>query len=231
MQFDDWKDWDHITKLDPDKSLSQDEISRVCESGTDAIMVGGTQGVTEKKVHELVKSVREHDIPLTVEPSNPESVIHDIDWLFVPSVLNAGGVTWLIGLHKEWVRLDDDIDWDTTSIEGYIVLNPESAVGKMTDAYMDLRLDDVVAYATVGERFFNLPIIYIEYSGTFGDPEIVKAVSKKLERSTLFYGGGINSYEKATTMAQYADTIIVGNAVYEDGIDALRETVRGAKQA
>ena len=30
-------------------------------------------------------------------------------------------------------------------------------------------------------------------------------------------------------MAKYADTIVVGNAVYEEGASALKETVRAVK--
>ncbi len=30
-------------------------------------------------------------------------------------------------------------------------------------------------------------------------------------------------------MGQYADTIVVGNAVYDEGVDALKATVRAVK--
>lgn len=224
-----WREWRHVTKLDPDRDISVDDVGEVCRSGTDAIMVGGTQGVTEEKVDRLLEIVGRHDVSLCVEPSNPDSVVHGDNWLFVPSVLNAGSVAWLIEMHKEWVRLDPDIDWSKTVIEGYIVLNPYSAVARVTEAKTDIKPEEVAAYAEVAERVFGLPVVYVEYSGTYGDPQMVEAAADVVEDSRLFYGGGINDYEKAREMAGYADTVVVGNAVYEDGIEALRDTVRGAK--
>ena len=50
-----------------------------------------------------------------------------------------------------------------------------------------------------------------------------------IEDDLLYYGGGINSKEKAAEMAKYADTIVVGNAVYDNGAAVLRETVRAVK--
>ncbi len=39
-------EWNHIFKLDPAKEISDEDLDAICESGTDAVIVGGTDGVT-----------------------------------------------------------------------------------------------------------------------------------------------------------------------------------------
>ena len=229
-----WDDWDHILKVDPDKDLVDDETYEdVVTCGTDAIEVGGTTGVTETKMARVVDACAEFDIPLFVEPSSPGNVVYrdGVDGYLVPAVLNAGDIAWLTGVQKEWVRIDDDIDWDRTFTEGYIVLNPDSAAATLTQSNCDLDARDVAAYAEVGEQMLGQEIIYTEYSGTFGDPEKIAAAADALEEATLFYGGGIHDYESANTMAEHADTVIVGDLVHDDGVDAVIETVEGANDA
>ncbi|NTW36707.1 MAG: hypothetical protein HGB17_11360 [Syntrophobacteraceae bacterium] len=60
----------------------------------------------------------------------------------------------------------------------------------------------------------------------YGNPAMVRAAAEAVESAVIYYGGGINSGEKASEMARYADTIVVGNAVYDQGIGVLKETVR-----
>jgi len=221
-----WKSWTHVTKLDPDKHLAPEQIREVVTSGTDALMLSGTLNVTRENMQELLRQVADYGLPLVVEPACPEAVLDDgFDLLFVPSVMNSRNVEWIVGKHTQWVARHE-IDWDRVIPEAYIVLNPDSSVGRVTDANCVIKAKEAAAYATVADRYFHFPIVYIEYSGRYGDPKVVKAVCEALDSSVLYYGGGIDSAEKAAEMARYADTIVVGNAVYEKGIDVLKATVK-----
>lgn len=211
-----WKRWQHITKLDPDKYISPKDLDTVMESGTDAVMVSGTQNINGKNVSHLIALLRDYDIPKILEPATPDAVIDDgMDYIFVPLVLNTGDLNWIIGKHKDWI-LNHPIDWDIVIPEAYIVMNPESAVAKLTKSKTSLLAEEVIAYARYAERYLGLPIIYLEYSGTYGDPHLVKQLSTSLRDATLFYGGGIDTQATAAEMKRYADVIVVGNVVYID---------------
>lgn len=222
-----WKDWVHVTKLDPDKQLKPGDIEAIAASGTDALMLSGTLNVTEENLSALLREVKAYNLPLVMEPAGPEAVLmKEITYVFVPSVMNTTDVQWLVGKHRAWAQMAKGrIPWDVIVPEAYIVLNPNSSVGKVTKAVCDLKAEEVAAYTTIAVHYFHFPIVYIEYSGTFGNPEIVKAASEAVDKSVLYYGGGINSAEKAALMAKYADTIVVGNAVYDQGAAVLKATV------
>jgi len=224
-------DWSHVTKVDPDKGMSEEKARRVAGTGTDAVVVGGTQGVTREKVLSLLSALEKEGVPVVVEPSNPASVVHTGNGLLVPTVLNSGKVDWVVGIQKEWARIDEDIDWSRVFAEGYVVMNPESAVGRLTDAKTDISPEEAAAYATVADRFFDLPVVYVEYSGTFGEMCVVEEVADAVGDATVFYGGGVNSYERAHEAAEHADCVVVGDAAHQKGVETLRETVRGVRDA
>jgi phosphoglycerol geranylgeranyltransferase len=110
-------------------------------------------------------------------------------------------------------------------------MNPEASVAEYTEADCDQSPDDVAAYARVAEKMFGQEIVYVEYSGTFGDPDVVEAAADSLDDATLFYGGGVGDYDAAYEMGQYADVIVVGDLVHDVGCDAVAETVQGATDA
>ncbi len=155
-------------------------------------------------------------------------MVEGIDLLFVPSVLNSSEVQWIVGKHRDWV-LHHTVHWEKVIAEAYIVLNPNSAVGTVTRATCNLSPAEVASYAMVADRYFRFPIVYVAYSGMYGNPAMVEAASEAIESAVLFYGGGINSAERAAEMAKYADTIVVGNAVYDLGIDVLKATVKAVQ--
>ena len=229
-----WAEWDHLLKIDPDKSLVDGEtFADVCQTGTDAIEIGGTLGMTEDKMQRVVDACAEYDVPLYQEPSNPSVVIDSpaLDGYLIPTVFNSTDPFWMVGAHKEWVRIEDGLDWDRTTTEAYIVMNPEASVAEYTDADCEQSAEDVGAFARVAERMFGQEIVYVEYSGTFGDPDVVDAAASAVDDATLFYGGGVGGYDNAYEMGQYADVIVVGDLVHDEGCDAVAETVQGAQDA
>jgi len=110
-------------------------------------------------------------------------------------------------------------------------LNPEASVAEYTEADCDLGADDVAAYAAVADRLFGQEIVYVEYSGMLGEPDVVAAAADALDDATLFYGGGIGDYDAAYQMGEHADTIVVGDLLHEEGVDAVRRTVEGVQDA
>jgi putative glycerol-1-phosphate prenyltransferase len=229
-----WREWRHVVKLDPDRSASDELLMALAESGTDAVLVGGTQGITYEKVSGLFGRLRRFapELPVWQELSEQDAVLDGVAGYAVPVVLNARSPEWLIGAHARAIaRYRPFIDWSKMLVEGYLVLNDDAAVARLTEAQTDLDSETAAAYALAGEQLFSLPVIYLEYSGRYGDPELVAEVSRLTSRAHLFYGGGIDSYEKAAEMGRYADTIVVGNALYaENWREVLRETVRAVKE-
>lgn len=214
--------WRHVFKLDPDRELDEHTLDRICTSDTDAILIGGSSGITYDNVVELLSRVRRYSVPCALEVSSLEAVVPGFDVYLIPSVLNTSDADWLIGYHQEAVKqYGSQLPWSQVATEGYVILNPNCTAAKVTQAKTALTPADVKAYAQIAERLFSLPILYIEYSGTFGDMELLRAASGALKRTRLFYGGGIDSKQKAQEAAQWADTIVVGNIIYEDIEQAL----------
>lgn len=225
----DYLKWRHVFKLDPAKEISDENLREVCQSGTDAIIIGGTDGVTLELVLDLLMRVRHYKLPVVLEISNVESISPGFDYYFIPTVLNSSNTKWVKELHLDAIKAYGDfMDWDELIPEGYCILNKDCKAAIVTDANTELSQEDVIAHARLAENFFKLPIFYMEYSGVYGDPQMVAAAKGVLNHTRLFYGGGITTIEQAKEMATYADTIVIGNHLY-DNLDEALLTVDAVK--
>lgn len=222
-------EWRHAFKLDPNKPISDEDLDRICESGTDAIVVGGTDGVTLENVLDLMSRIRRYTVPCVMEVSTIESITPGFDFYFIPTVLNSRNPKWITGLHHKAVKeYGELLNWDEIIVEGYCILNESCKAAELSEANTELSSEDVKAYAVLAEKMFRLPIFYLEYSGAYGDPDLVKETKSVLQNTLLFYGGGIETPEQAAEMAKHADVIVVGNAIYQNLNEALK-TVKTVK--
>lgn len=235
----DTRDWKHVFKLDPEKTISDEDLERICTSKTDGIIIGGTYGVTYENTLSLLTRVRRYALPCILEVSRIEAIVPGFDHYFVPFVLNATDPEWLLKpYHQAIKRFGSLIPWKDVSLVGYCVLNPDSGVARLTKSRTDLELADILAYGRMASRLFQLPYFYLEYSGTLGSKELLGQVYTTLKEEVggqrekpvhIFYGGGIRSRAQSMEMSGCADTIVVGNVIYED-IEAALETIREEKR-
>nr|WP_204438716.1 heptaprenylglyceryl phosphate synthase [Amphibacillus cookii] len=222
------KAWKHVFKLDPNKSLTDQQLDQICQSGTDAIIVGGTDNVTLDGVLDLMSHIRRYTVPCVLEVSTLDAITPGFDFYHIPMVLNSREKKWMMDIQHQAVKeYGHFLNWDELVTEGYVILNPDAKAYQLTNCRLP-DSDDVIAYAQMAEHMFKLPIFYIEYSGTYGDPALVKKVKQELQHTQLVYGGGIKHRSQAEEMAQYADVIVVGNGLYEQFDEAI-ETVAAVK--
>ncbi len=222
--------WRHVFKLDPDRTLDAAALEAICLSGTDAVLVGGSSGVTYDNTVELLSRVRQYEVPCVLEVSELEAAVPGFDLYLIPTVLNSRHPDWIIGHHARAVeQYSYLIPWDDVVPEGYIILNAGCTAALISEANASLTASEAAAYAQVADRLLRLPIVYLEYSGVLGDLELVSTVHRSLENAQLFYGGGITDAGTARMAAAACDTIVVGNALYSDLEQAL-STVAAVKQ-
>lgn len=221
-------DWKHMFKLDPAKEISDDHLELLCESGTDAIIVGGTDNVTLDGVLDLLAMIRRYSVPCVLEISDVDIVTPGFDHYFIPMVMNSTEKKWMMDIQHEAIKEYKDImDWNDIFVEGYCILNEDAKAYHKANCKLP-STEDVTAYAYMAENVFHLPIFYMEYSGTYGDPELVKNVKNELNDTMLLYGGGITNADEAKEMKEHADVIIVGNSIYTDFKQALK-TVKAVR--
>ncbi|MFD2629539.1 heptaprenylglyceryl phosphate synthase [Oceanobacillus kapialis] len=221
-------EWKHIFKLDPAKEISDEHLEMICESGTDAIIVGGTDDITLDGVLDLLARVRRYTVPCILEVSSMDAITPGFDYYYIPMVLNSKEKKWMMDIQHQAIKeFVDMMEYSEVLFEGYCILNEEAKAFTHTNSYLPDE-GDVIAYAYMAEKVFHLPVFYMEYSGTYGDPQLVGKVKQQLDETKLFYGGGIETVQQARDMKEHADVIIVGNIIYTDIKKALK-TVKAIK--
>lgn len=74
-------EWKHVFKLDPNKDLPDEQLEILCESGTDAVIIGGSDGVTEDNVLRMMSKVRRFLVPCVLEVSAIEAIVPTLTYI------------------------------------------------------------------------------------------------------------------------------------------------------
>jgi phosphoglycerol geranylgeranyltransferase len=227
----------HMTLLDPDKGRFFD-LGKLAEMasdlGTDAIMVGGSTGVSQGILDSNVKAVKSRtSLPVILFPASSSTLSPYADAIYFMSLLNSRSVRHVVREQYLASRVIKEMGLETIPM-GYVVVDPGMKVGEVGEA--DLiprdRPEEAVKYALTAE-FFGMDLFYLEAGSGAPDPvptDMIRAV-KGQSRLPLVVGGGIRSQEAAREVVEAgADIVVTGTVVERDkGMEALKGIIEAVK--
>ncbi len=229
----------HMTLIDPNDQ-SPAEAARIAvearNAGTDAIMIGGSTGVTLEATNETIKEIKKVvELPVIIFPNSANVLSPHADALYFMSLLNSQSVDMLIGQQVKGAIYVKKFGLEPLPM-GYIIVEPGMTVGKVGKAKLIMRdhPEDAVAYALTAQ-YFGMKLVYLEAGSGAPEPvppEMVRAVKSEID-IPLIVGGGIRKPEQARAIANAgADIIVTGTIVeeVEDVESALKPLIAAIKQ-
>lgn len=223
--------------IDPDKQ-SPEEAGRIAErmlaAGTDAVLIGGSTGVTSENLSSTARAIKESSgLPVIHFPGSAEALSTDVDALLFMSMLNSTDLKWVINAQVYAAPYIRKLGIETIPM-GYIIVEPGMKVGEVgkADPIKKGDNDRAVAYA-LACQMYGMSLVYLEAgSGAYTPvpPEMIRAVKQAVD-IPLIVGGGIRTPEAAAAAREAgADVIITGTLLEQcDDDSVLRAVVAAAK--
>ncbi len=228
----------HMTLLDPDKFPPEEtaQLAAGAEKvGSDALMVGGSTGVTREKVDVTVKEIKSKTkLPVILFPSSGEGLSKHADALYFMSMLNSKDVRMIVGEQRRSSKLVKDWGLETISM-AYLVVEPGMMAGEVGNADLIRRSDpDTAVQYALAAQLLGMDLVYLEAGSGAPEPvppEMISAVKKELS-IPLVVGGGLRTPKAAHVAARAgADIVVTGTIVEEiDDLSTLREIVKAVKE-
>lgn len=228
----------HMTLLDP-ASLPAEEAEEVAAKaaamGTDAIMVGGSTGVTGENLDELVKRVKRRTaLPVIHFPSSAGALSQHVDAVYFLSTLNSRSPRVLVREQAHAAPLLRTLGIEAIGL-GYIIVEPGMKVGLVSEADAIPRTRegaDLAAGYALAAEMFGMPLVYLEAGSGAGEPVPAEMVARVRAATTvpLIVGGGIRERKQAEAiLAAGADVLVTGTVAERGQFDGLREIVSAVK--
>lgn len=229
----------HMTLIDPEKQSpegSADIARKAGKLGTDAIMVGGSTGVTQENLDSVVDHIKKAvRLPVIYFPSGANAIARRCDAIYFMSMLNSKNVKNITGEHSRGAPMIRKLGIETVSM-GYVIVAPGMKVGEVGEAD-PVQRDDIaraVGYALTAEMF-GMDLFYLEAgSGAPAPvpPEMVKAVRDSVKMPILVGGGLTEPSHIPPLVAAGADIFVTGTLVENGGFESkLKKIVNAVHRA
>jgi phosphoglycerol geranylgeranyltransferase len=227
----------HITLIDPEKVTVEQSVKIVessKESGTAAIMIGGSTFVSQTHLDEVLQAIRSAvKLPTILFPNNITGISRFADAIWFMSLLNSVDPYFLVGAQILGAPLVKKYGLEPLSM-GYIIVGEGGTAGIVGKAIpVPYNKPELAAAHALAGQYFGMRFIYLEGGSGAKNPvppEMIHAVKKYVD-ATLIVGGGIKTKEQALTAASAgADIIVTGNVVESAGSEQrVAEIISGIK--
>ncbi|MFZ0830837.1 MAG: geranylgeranylglyceryl/heptaprenylglyceryl phosphate synthase [Thermoplasmata archaeon] len=222
----------HMTLIDPDKAggpSAASVASAAVALGSDAIMLGGSTGISPEGMDETARAVKAAvPVPTIIFPEGPASITAAADAIYFMSLLNSRSVDRVIRMQAHSALEIQRIGLEPLSL-GYIIVAPGMRVGEVGQADPVPRDNSALAqsYALAAE-FLGMQMVYLEAGSGAPTPvpaEMVRAVRQVLH-IPLIVGGGIRSGEEARVLLNAgAQILVTGTVTEQQGIGPAFEGI------
>ena len=211
----------HMTLIDPDKT-TPNEASKIAKSaekvGSAAIMVGGSLGVSEHLLDEVIKKIKEEvNLPVILFPGSIAGISRYADAIWFLSVINSKNPYYIIGAQIQGAIIVKKYGLEPLPL-AYLILGEGGTVALVSDTNpLPFTKPELIAAYALAAQMMGFRFVYLE-GGSGGKPvppEVIKCVRKTID-ITLVVGGGIKNYELARrAVSAGADIIVTGTIVEE----------------
>lgn len=227
----------HMSLLDPDKQTPDEAaaIASECKkAGTDAIMIGGSTGVTQENLDATAVAIKKATgLPIIFFPGGPQALSAHCDAIFFMSMINSTDLNYVMKAQIHTSLAVKKLGIEPISM-GYIVVEPGMKVGEVGKADLVKRDDLKKAMScALASEYLGMSLVYLE-AGSGADrpvpPEMIKAVKGVLS-VPLIVGGGIRSPEAAKAAREAGADMIVTGTFLEHCNDngLLNQVVKASK--
>ena len=221
----------YIVLIDPDKNSEkklEEKISKINNSGVDAIFVGGSlilDNNCERRVS-IIKSLSE--LPVIFFPGGISQLNKYYDAMLFMSILSGRNPHYLIGEQVVAAPIVKDLGIEVIPT-GYLIVDGgnNSSVQFMSGSNpIPIEKPDILVAHALAAQYLGKKLVYLE-SGSGAKKSIpnklVKAVNSYID-VPIIVGGGIRSPESAYEKVQAgASFIVTGTVIENDSMTMIKE--------
>ncbi|HDM24203.1 geranylgeranylglyceryl/heptaprenylglyceryl phosphate synthase [archaeon] len=227
----------HFSLIDP-VDVVESSIEKIAtaieDSGSDAIMVGGSTLSMQKWLDTLILGLKKcTTLPVILFPGNPAMLSPHADAVWFMSLLNSANPFFISEAQALAAPLVKKLGIEPIPL-AYIVLRSSSSVGFVGHVRdFPEHKPELVAMYALAAQYMGFKFVYLEAGSGAEKPvstEMIRKVKKFLE-IPLIVGGGIKSPKVAYEIVKAGADCIVTGTILEEKLSILPSIVKAIKKA